>query len=82
MARTRPRSASRGRSIRTFGATDHPFGGQALQDRGGVDAEQPSDWDPAIGDDYLFAISRSLQPFTQASSEVTYGYVHETYCTS
>lgn len=77
MARTWPWSSSGGRSLSAFGTADHPFGGEALEGRGGRDTEQAGDGDSTLGDDDFFASSGSLQPLAQMCPEITYGYVHD-----
>lgn len=77
VARTWPWSSCRGRPPSAFGPADHPFSGEAFEGSGCRDTQQAGDGNSTIGDNDLFASSRSLQPLAQVCSEITNGYVHD-----
>jgi hypothetical protein len=58
------------------GSPDDPFGGQALEGRGRPQTDDPGDRQPALGNDKFLALTGSVEPFTQARSQVTDGNVH------
>ena len=71
-----PGSTASDRSARPGGATDDALGSETVNDWSGVERDNSSDRRPSIGDDDVVAITRSVDPLPEVSSEFRDRYIH------
>jgi hypothetical protein len=75
-AAARPWSSGGCRPLQAGGATDHAFGGQPIEQRRRLQAEEAGDGNAALGDDDLMTLPRPLQPVAEVGAELAECHIH------